>query len=222
MTAVPTMAREGAPTAATPGSLRTRRARWSDANRLVRLYLSLSPGARHAFHPFPFRRSLLWVIYRGLLGYGALARPLMRRFPRLIAEIVIVERTDSPDLLAYGTVRGVVRADGSRCVRFGVCVGEGSRGQHVGEAILVGLGEEALSMGMTTAIATTFKSSEPAIRLVTRFGFTIRDSDWVDPGAPDEKNVFLEVDLVKVLRPAPPAAEPPASEPAAWPQGSAR
>jgi GNAT superfamily N-acetyltransferase len=180
---------------------RIRRGRLGDLPGLVELYLSLSPPARHAFHPFPFSRPLLWMSYFGILLYQRAAAPLMGRFTGLVVVLLVAETDQVSGLAGYGTLRGVVRADGVRCVRYGSVVRDGLRGRGVGHAILVGLGEQALVLGVHTAIGTVFRSDARTIQVVRRFGFVLHETDWVDPGAPGELNYELVADLRRILRP---------------------
>jgi hypothetical protein len=172
-----------------------------DTPKLVRLYLSLSPKARHAFHPFPFNRLVLWFIYPMILAYQTVARPLMRRFPRSIVMLLVAERPGTPEPLGYGTIRGLVRPDGRPAVRYGSLVRDGSQGKGVVYAIMTGLGEQALSLGVTVAIASVFRSDDRTVHVCRRFGFEVHLSDWVDPGAPEEATYEVVADLVAILRP---------------------
>jgi GNAT superfamily N-acetyltransferase len=180
-----------------------------DTPGLVRLYMGLSPAARHAFHPFPRVRLLLWLAYPALIGYQTVANRLMRRHPQLIAAIFLVEADGVEGPLGYGTLRGTILPDGRPGVRYGAVVKEGTRGLGVGLALLRGMGEAALALGITTAVGSCFRSDTATLSFVRRFGFEAYESDWIDPGAPTEKNYRLEADLVKILR-SPPAPRPAA------------
>lgn len=190
---------QGNATASRP-KVRVRRGQMRDTPKLVRLYLDLSPAARHAFHPFPFNRVALWLLYPGLLAYQRVADRWMRRFAPLIAVLVVAEVEGIDGIAGYGTIRGTVIPDGRRCVRYGSVVREGVRGVGVGYALLIGLGEEALALGVGTAVGSVFESDTRTVQLVRRFGFKTYESDWIDPGAPHEKNYRLEADLTKILR----------------------
>jgi len=204
-----------------PPAPRMRIGRVRDAPKLVRLYLSLSPQARHAFHPFPFNALALWFIYPTILAYQTVARPLMRRFPRSIVMLLVAERPGTPEPLGYGTIRGLVRPDGRPAVRYGSLVRDGSQGKGVVYAIMTGLGEQALSLGVPLAVASVFRSDERTVHVCRRFGFEVHLSDWVDPGAPEEPTYEVVADLVAILRPTgastvlrpepPPAAGPAAA-----------
>lgn len=177
-----------------------RRGRLRDVPGLVRFYLGLSPEARYRFHPFAFRRAVVYPAYFGVLGAQALLRPLMRRFPRLVVGLVVAEPEGGGPIAGYGTLRGVLWKDAEPRVRFGFVVGDGYRGYGIGPRLLRGLSKVAVGYGLRWEIGAVFASDKVAIRALTKFGVTFYESNYVDPRAPQEKNLWTEADLHEILR----------------------
>jgi len=200
-----------APAAPVPRA-RYRRGRVSDTRQLIDLYMGLSAEARHGFHPFPFRRSSLWVLYPSVLAASRLLRPLMRRFPRLIVVVVVAELEGQDGIVAYGTLRGEVPANGSPQVRFGFVVGNGFRGYHIGPGLLRRLAEEGYALGMRRGVGMVFRRDARAIKAIKALGWEFRESARRDPKAPEEENYETSLDLEAAVR-TPPAGTTVAAGP---------
>lgn len=177
-----------------------RKGRIRDVGGLVRFYMGLSPEARYRFHPFPFRPAVLYPAYFGVLCAQALLRPLMRRFPRLVVGLAVAEPEGGGPIAGYGTIRGVIWKGAEPRVRFGFVVGDGYRGYGIGPRLLRGLSKVAVGYGLRWEIGAVFASDKVAIRALTKFGVTFYESNYVDPRAPQEKNLWTEADLHEILR----------------------
>jgi hypothetical protein len=177
----------------TPGRLR-------DVAALVRFYLGLSPAARYRFHPFPFNRFLAGTMYFGILLAQSIYGRWMGRLPRLLVGLVVARLDGKPEVVGYGTMRGVVWKGMEPRVRFGFVVGDGYRGYGIGPRLLRGLSVIAVGYGMRWEIGAVFRSDTVAIRALTKFGVKFFDSDYVDPRAPNELNYWTEGDLHEILR----------------------
>lgn len=177
-----------------------RKGRLADVRKLVRFYLGLSPEARYRFHPFPFRRVVLYPAYTVVLTAQAVFHPLMRRFPRLVVGLVVAEPEGGGPVVGYGTMRGVIWKGMAPRVRFGFVVGDGYRGFGIGPRLLRGLAKVAVGYGLRWEIGAVFASDQVAIRALQKFGVKFYESDWVDRRAPQEKNLWTEGDLHEILR----------------------
>ena len=194
-----------------PSIVHVRRGRLHDVPGLVDLYLGLSPEARQGFHPFPFVRPALWVLYPAVVVGGLLLRPFMRRFPRTAVVIVVAKMAGVRGVAGYGTLRGERRAGRDPVVRFGFVVRDGFRGQRIGSALLRQLSEEGVALGFRTGIGAVFRSDERAVRAISRFGFQLRETDQRDPAHPDEPNFETVLDLAAAVDGR--RTEPPTSAP---------
>jgi hypothetical protein len=185
-----------------PGRLR-------DVPALVRFYMGLSPEARYRFHPFPFNPAYLGPMYTFVLSAQALYGRWMGQVPRLLVGLVVARLEGKNDIVGYGTMRGVVWKGMEPRVRFGFVVGDGYRGFGIGPQLLRGLSVIAVRYGMRHEIGAVFASDTVAIRALGKFGVRFFESDYIDPRAPNERNLWTEGDLHEILRLIP----PPATEP---------
>jgi GNAT superfamily N-acetyltransferase len=175
--------------------LRLRRADVADARQLINLYLGLSGDARRGFHPFPFQRWILWVIYPVALFASRAGRPMMRRFPRLIVVFVVAELEGTDGFVGYGTLRGETPGGEPPRVRFGFVVRDGFRGHRVGAAVLHRLSEEGYELGIQVGVGAVFRRDERAIKAIRGFGWQFRDTTRRDPQAPEEEMFETFIDL---------------------------
>ena len=189
--------------------MRVEPGRLTDVRPLVRFYLGLSPEARYRFHPFPFRPFRAGYRYLLVIAAQTLFGRWMGRFPRGLVGIVVARLEGSEEIVGYGTMRGVVWKGLEPRVRFGFVVGDGFRGYGIGPQLLRGLSVIAVRYGMRWEIGAVFQSDTVAIRALTKFGVKFFESDWVDPLAPTEKNLWTEGDLHEILRLIPESPTPP-------------
>lgn len=197
----------GSPTPAStpdPTAPRLRRARLSDAPRLIDLYLGLSEDGRKGFHPFPFHRASLWILYPTVLIAQRALRPFMRRVPWLIVVLDVAEVEATHELVGYATIRGVVHPNEPPKVRCGFMVREGYRGHRVGISLLRTLCEEAAQLGIHTAIGAVFRDDARAIKAIQGFGFSLKETDFMDPKVPGRPNYATSIDVDALLRTPPP------------------
>ena len=185
-----------------PGRLR-------DVPGLVRFYMGLSPEARYRFHPFPFHRAVITPLYTTILLAQTVYGRWMGRVPRLLVGLVVARLEGRPEIVGYGTMRGVVWKGMEPRVRFGFVVGDGFRGYGIGPQLLRGLSVIAVGYGMRHEIGAVFKSDTVAIRALEKFGVRFFETDYIDPRAPKEKNLWTEGDLHEILRLIPPPENSP-------------
>jgi hypothetical protein len=186
-----------------------RAGRVRDVRGLVRFYMGLSPEARYRFHPFPFNPFYLYPMYTLVLLAQTVYGSRMGRHPKLLVGLVVARLEGRPEIVGYGTMRGVVWKDMEPRVRFGFVVGDGFRGFGIGPQLLRGLSKIAVGYGMRWEIGAVFASDTVAIRALGKFGVRFFESDFIDPRAPKERNLWTEGDLHEILRLIP----PPATEP---------
>lgn len=190
--------------AAGPARLRVpvsvRPARWGDVRPLASLYLSQSPAQRHGYHPFPFNRAAVTLIYFGLVSGQALFGWAMRRSPRLLALLFVAQVDATGEIAGSGTLRGVVRPGGERFVRFGFFVAEPFQGKGVGKRLLWGLASAGIERGYHRGLGAVFQSDAKAIPAIAGAGFKLTPTDHRDPDAPDEANFLAEADLDEMVR----------------------
>jgi len=195
---------ESTPPSSTTGSRRlrvkVRYARYRDIGTLSRLYVALGPESRHGYHPFPFHRVAVSLIYFSLITAQRLLGWAMRRSTRLLAFLFVAEATETGAIVGSGTLRGVLAPNEPPRVRFGFFVAEGYQGFGVGKSILFGLAEIALGLGYKQGQGAVFKSDTKAIRAISEVGFRFMDTDFRDPKVPGETNYRTIADLDEMVR----------------------
>jgi|GEM_PF-1760513 len=177
-----------------------RRARYRDIGRLVRLYRNRSAASIHGYHPFPFDRFRLTLIYFSLISGQWMLHWAMRRFPRAVAILLIAQVEGRPQLAGSGTLRGVARSGEEPRVRFGFVVADGVQGLGIGKRLLWALAKAGLDLGYAHGVGVVFRSDSKAISAISRAGFRFMPTDYRDPLAPDEPNFATEGDLAEMVR----------------------
>ena len=175
-------------------------ARPSEVGRLVRFYLGLGERTRYHYHPFPFKRGRVTVIYTAITLTQTAFSWWMRRSPRSLVLLLVARRDSDGAIMGTGTLKGVVEPGQPPKVRFGIATGDDFRGLGVGREMLTELAATGLRYGVKIGIGSTFASDSKTVRVVSQFGFKPVPSSIKDPRAPAEANVFAEADLAELLR----------------------
>lgn len=177
-----------------------RPARFRDVRPLGRLYLEQTPELRHGYHPFPFNRVAITLIYFGLVSAAALLGWAMRRSTRLLALLYVAQVDGTTDLAGGGTLRGVLRPGNQRFVRFGFFVASQYQGMGVGKSLLWGLAAAGLERGYHQGLGAVYQSDAKAIPVISGAGFILSPTDYRDPAAPEETNYLATADLREMVR----------------------
>ncbi len=199
--------------------VRIRLARLGDVGPLSKLYVGLSPASRRGYHPFRFYRPTVVLTYSALVIHQRLMGWAMRRFPRLLALLLVAEVEGAGTLCGSGTLRGLVRPGEEPRVRFGFFVADGYQGAGVGKRILWGLAAAGLERGYRRGIGAVFQSDLKALQAIGGAGFRFRPTEYRDPVVPDEVNYEADADLAEMVRLSQggAGAPPPAAERATAP-----
>ncbi len=181
-----------------PVSLRLSSVR--DIRPLVEMYMELSPEARRFYHPFPFDRSQLWIIYGYMVLASRLARATVRMFPHWSVILIVVVTPGQRRPVGYGTVRFVGDRGSNLRAKMGFTVAEGFRGMGVGTALLKRMIAASLSVGVTRAVGTILRANAASLSVAKKFGGTYQERpDTPDRFAPGEANVVAEGDLTRYM-----------------------
>jgi hypothetical protein len=178
-----------------PSRVSVRRARLRDVPRLGRLYVTLSPAARYNYHPFPFNRAAVGLIYTIIALYQKIAGPLMRRWPRFVAVLVVTEIDNVAEPVGSGTLRGERAPSGEPQLRFGFVVREGYRGYGLGKQTLIGLAQQGVELGYQWGVGSIHTSASTVIPLLKAQGWQFSPSDRRDKGAPTERLFGTRIDM---------------------------
>lgn len=171
-----------------------------DIRPLVEMYMALSPEARAFYHPFPFDRSRLWVIFGYMVLAGRLARATVRMFPHWSVILIVATRPDRRTLVGYGTVRFVGDRGTDLRAKMGFTVGEGLRGLGIGTQLLKRMIAASLAVGVTRAVGTILRSNTASLNVARKFGGTFQERpEAPDLHAPGQANLHAEGDLAEFV-----------------------
>ncbi len=169
-----------------------------DIRPLVEMYMELSPEARRFYHPFPFDRSHLWVIYGYMVLASRLARATVRMFPHWSVVLIVAVVPGQPRPIGYGTIRFVGDRGSNLRAKMGFTVAEGYRGRGIGTALLKRMIAATLAVGVTRAVGTILRANTASLTVAKKFGGTYQERpDTPDRFAPGEANVVAEADLTQ-------------------------
>lgn len=169
-----------------------------DIRPLVEMYMGLSAEARRFYHPFPFDRSHLWIIYGYMVLAGRLARATVRMFPHWSVILIVATLPGQRRPIGYGTVRFVGNRGTDLRAKLGFSVAEGYRGLGIGTALAKRMIVAALSVGVTRAVGTILQANSASLAVAKKLGATYEErKDVPDRFAPGETNVVAQGDLTR-------------------------
>lgn len=191
------------PTSTSPSpapALHVRPARLGDVGTLVRMYRAQDAASRHLYHPFPFDRLRLTLIFTFFAGSRRMLPFLLRRFPRRAVALLVACRAGERRPIAYGTTAFQVTPDGGRRAIFGYLVDPSARGLGVGTQLHVDMIDAAVALGVPRGGGMVVSTNRSNLRVLEKLGFTITESDVVDSEVPGAKNYVTDGDLAEISR----------------------
>ncbi len=197
-----------APTPRSKIAVQIRRSRLGDVPALVRFYRERSEESKSTYHPFPFGRFRLTLIYLWMVFFQRWMRWMIRRLPRRAATLLVAELPDGSALVGYGTVRLMSGRGEEPIARFGYVVRDDFRGKGVGGQLMEALVVAALELGIRKGGGTVLQTNAPSAHLIERWGWKLRKGE-TDRGAPSEVNLVTVGDLEELLRAQRQKREPP-------------
>lgn len=196
--------------ARTRPAVRVRPARLRDIGALIRMYRGQSAESRQLYHPFPYDRPRLTLIFLYMVVTRPFLRTLLRLTRRRTLVLLVATVGDDPTPVGYGNVAFVDRDFGVKAI-FGYLVEERSRGLGVGTRLHEVMIEAAIALGVRRGGGMVVSENASNLRVLEKLGFKMRPSDLVDHGAPGSTNIETDGDLVAIAaRWQKPAAPPPA------------
>ncbi len=189
-----------APPASRPRlEVRIRRSRLRDFSSLVRLYRDRSEESKRTYHPFPFGRLRLSLIYLWIIVVQRWMRVLIRHFPRRAATLLVAEPMEGGGPVGYGTIRLMSGPGEEPIARFGYLVRDDCQGRGVGGQLIVALVLAAKELGIRKGGGTVLQKNVPSAHLISSRGWKLVPTT-PDRGAPDEVNLITVGDLDEILR----------------------
>lgn len=174
-----------------------RPARLRDLGTLVRLYRGQSPESRELYHPFPYDRFRLYLIFLYMIATRPFLRALLRLTRRRTLVLLVATVGAEPRPIGYGNVAFVDRDFGVKAI-FGYLVDERYRGLGVGTRLHEVMIEAAIALGVTRGGGMVVSQNASNLRVLEKLGFEMRRTAIIDHGAPDSTNIETDGDLVAI------------------------
>lgn len=192
-------------------AVRVRPARLGDVGALVRMYRHQSAESRQLYHPFPYDRFRLYLIFLFMVATRPFLRTLLRISRRRTLVLLVATVGDDPTLVGYGNVAFVDRDFGVKAI-FGYLVEERYRGLGVGTRLHEVMIEAAIALGVRRGGGMVVSENASNLRVLEKLGFSMRQTGLVDHGAPGSTNIETDGDLVAIAarwqKPSPTSATP--------------
>ena len=177
--------------------IKVRPAHLSDVGTLVRMYRGQSTESRELYHPFPFGRGSLTLIFL----FMVLSRPFVRRLiqwaPRRALVLLVACVGDDPHPVGYGNVAVVRRPTGVKAI-FGYLVRPEYRSLGIGTRLHEDMIEAAIALGIRRGGGMVISQNAANLRVLEKLGFTMMNTGLVDRSAPGATNIETDGDLVEI------------------------
>ncbi len=190
--------RPGPPETPRPRVL-VRPARLGDIGELVRMYRRQPEESKRLYHPFPYDRPRLTLIFLVMVLTRPFLRRLLRLAPRRTLVLLVACVGDDPRPVGYGNVAFVRRPFGLKAI-FGYLVEGEYRGLGVGTRLHVEMIEAALALGIRRGGGMVVSENAANLRVLEKLGFSMQASTLVDRGAPGSLNIETDGDLEEIAR----------------------
>lgn len=151
-----------------------RMAKLSDINELASLYLGLSFASRKLFHPFPFKKLELHIIFLIMILSGRLLPVIRRTIPKLGFLVLVAEDELTHQLIGF-TYLSMRYKDANRrlVANRGIVTKEGIRSKGVGTALDSELIRIAKKVRVDRFSVTALKDNSGSIALHKKMGYQI-------------------------------------------------
>jgi len=173
-----------------------RRATLRDINELCDIYLNLSSEAKRFFHPFPFNRRKLQIIFFIMILCDRLIKIIKHIIPKLGMTLLVAYDKNESKIVGFFYLRIIGKENGILVANYGLTVREGMRSKGIGTRMEAAMIERAKQIKIGKIRITVLEDNIAVIRLHKKFGFKIigytNDDYWEGRY---EKNLLLELDL---------------------------
>jgi L-amino acid N-acyltransferase YncA len=151
-----------------------RRAELSDINELTNLYIELTFDSRKLFHPFPFEKRKLQIIFLIMVLSGSLSTLIRRSVPRLGFLLLVAEDDTCHRLIGFTYLSTQYKDENGHLVaNRGIVTREGIRSKGVGTALDSELIRRAKQLGIDRFSVTALKDNSGSIALHKKMGYKI-------------------------------------------------
>ncbi|MCS6767910.1 MAG: GNAT family N-acetyltransferase [Candidatus Nitrosocaldus sp.] len=177
-------------------SITVRRARVGDIEELCDVYLELSPPIRRLFHPFPFERSKLRLIFLVMILSDKLIRLVKHILPKLGFSLIVAYDEDESRIVGFIYIHIIGKENDKLIANLGITVREGVRSKGIGTKMEQAMIDRARQIGIGIIRFSVIEDNTNVLGLHKKFGFTIKgytkDDYW---DGKFEKNLLLELEL---------------------------
>lgn len=177
-------------------NISVRQANISDIKRLSDLYLGLSYDSRRLFHPFPFNRTKLIMIFLIMTISGNLIGLIRKTLPKLGFLVLVAKENNSTKIDGFTYLSIFDYEKGVKLVaNRGIVTREGIRAKGLGTALDSQLIRIARNIGITRFSVTALQDNAGSIALHKKMGYKITGSTVDLWDGKEEKALVLELEL---------------------------
>lgn len=173
-----------------------RMATLQDLEELCDIYLELSPPIRRLFHPFPFNRRKVKLIFLIMLISDRLIKIIKYFLPKLGLSLMVAYDKNESKIVGFVYLHITGKENGILVANLGITVREGIRSKGIGTRMDAAAIERAKQIGIGKIRFTVLDDNVAVLGLHKKFGFKIMgytsDDYWEGKY---EKNLLLELDL---------------------------
>lgn len=173
-----------------------RRANLNDIRAVINSYCSLSISVRRFFHPFPFNRNKVTVIFL-VMWINGLLFPLFKRIrPKFAAKMVVAVDKETSTIAGFAFFNITKKENLKFVANAGPIIFEQFQGKGIGLRMYDLLIRYAKDAGISKFQVTIMESNSPSILFHEKIGYTrkgyVNDEFW---DGKFEKNLEWELNI---------------------------
>jgi RimJ/RimL family protein N-acetyltransferase len=153
-------------------SIIVRNTGFSDIEQLVGIYLNLSHQDRRWFHPFPFNRLALRIIFYAMVCLGKVIPLTKVLYSKLVSLVLVAEDSSSGKIVGFTYLRVKSREKNGLVANRGIISVSGTRSKGIGARMDSKLISVAKGIGIRKFRVTVLKDNAASISFHERMGYT--------------------------------------------------
>jgi L-amino acid N-acyltransferase YncA len=180
-------------------SIIIRPAKISDIDGLCEVYFTLSQENKRLFHPFPYVKWKLKLIFLAMIVSRNLITVIKKTIPKLGFILIVAYDKDSKQLLGFIYCHITCKENNNKFVaNVGITKKEGVNAKGIGTKLYALLIDSARVAGISKFTATILEDNIPSIELCKKYGYVVTgyaaDDYWEGKRT---KNLKVELELDK-------------------------
>lgn len=172
----------------------------SDIRALMQIYRGQSEASRALYHPFPFDRGRLALIYLWLVFARHLLPWGVKRLPRLAAVLFVLVPDGSRTPVGYATLRYVASPGEEIWGKMGYVIRPEYQRLGLGRVLAYWLFRAGIASGIRLGGGPVLSTNAANIGLWATLGIKAMPTDITDRGAGGAKNMIVLGDLLGPLQ----------------------